>query len=319
MSNFISLTRKSFNNDRQKIKYLKPTLIIKTLFVLIILFGCNSVEAQEIKFDVKIAVQQDFKREIEIVQPNLVENEIISMESVADEEFRKIRKSRFFTSESKIERKDFVLLEIKGDQEIEDFDLTETVLEEDFKEINFSNKQIETPENKDAERFHWKSAFIQSGIFLGIQHGFRLMQKRTTRELGGPFFADWKNSVKNLRGWEDDDILFINYVAHPMQGAATGRIFINNSDKSKKLEFGSSKDYWTSRLKAMAWSAAWSTQFEIGPISEATIGNVGIHDNYGRSRMAWVDMVITPTAGTGVLIGEDIIDKYILKIGLREN
>ena len=146
----------------------------------------------------------------------------------------------------------------------------------------------------------------------------RLFQKRTNSELGGPFFRDWEKSVKNLRGWADGDIFFINYVAHPMQGAATGRIFINNSDKSKKQEFGTSKDYWTSRMKAMAWSAFWSTQFELGPVSEASIGNVGIHDNVGRSRMGWVDLVMTPTAGTGVLIGEDIIDKYILKNWLEK-
>ena len=104
-----------------------------------------------------------------------------------------------------------------------------------------------------------------------------------------------------------------NYIAHPMQGAVTGRIFINNSDKSKKLEFGKSKDYWTSRLKAMAWSAVWSTQFELGPISEATIGNVGLYDRTGPNRMGWVDLVITPTVGTGAIVGEDAIDKYLLK------
>ena len=172
---------------------------------------------------------------------------------------------------------------------------------------------------KSAERFHWKPALIQSGIFLGIQHGFRMTQKKTTRELGGPFFRDWGKSVKNLGGWEDGDSFFVNYIAHPMQGSATGRIFINNSDKAKRQEFGKSKEYWESRLKAMAWSALWSTQFELGPISEASLGNVGIHDKVGRNRMGWVDMIITPTAGTGFLIVEDIIDKCILKNWLERN
>lgn len=85
---------------------------------------------------------------------------------------------------------------------------------------------------------------------------------------------------------------------------------MDNSDRAKKQEFGKSKDYWKSRFKAAAWSAVWSAQFELGPISEASIGNVGKN---GYSSMASVDLVITPIVGTGTLIGEDAIDKYILK------
>lgn len=163
------------------------------------------------------------------------------------------------------------------------------------------------------ERFHWKPALVQSGIFLGIQHGFRLFQPKTTREFGGPFFHDWGNSIKNLRGWNDGDSAFTNNFAHPLQGGVTGRIFVNNSDRAKKLEFGKSKEYWESRLKAFVWSAAWSTQFEIGPFSEATIGNVGLRQKNGHSTMAWTDLVMTPTVGTAVLVEEDMVDKYVLK------
>lgn len=173
-------------------------------------------------------------------------------------------------------------------------------------------------QNGSDEKFHWKPAIKESLYFLVIQHGFRMFQEKTYTELDGPFFRDWGNSVKNLGGWRDGDNLITNYIAHPMQGAVTGRIFINNSDKDKKLEFGKSKNYWYSRLRTLAWSAVWSTQFELGPISEATIGNVGLYDRVGPNRMGWVDMVITPTAGTGVLIGEDIIDKYILKKWLEK-
>jgi hypothetical protein len=66
-------------------------------------------------------------------------------------------------------------------------------------------------------------------------------------------------------------------------------------------------------MKAMAWSAFWSTQFELGPVSEATIGNVGMMTKKGHSTMAYVDLVITPVVGTGILVGEDAIDKYVLK------
>ena len=59
--------------------------------------------------------------------------------------------------------------------------------------------------------------------------------------------------------------------AGDVAGGVTGRIFVNNSDKAKKQEFGVSKEYWKSRMKAMAWSTFWSTQFELGPLSEASI------------------------------------------------
>jgi len=193
------------------------------------------------------------------------------------------------------------------------------------KSVNKTEKEkdqwVKDPtETKEKERFHWKPALIQSGIFLGIQHGFRVLRQNYTREgLKGPFFRDWGKSVKSLHGWSDGNNFFINYIAHPLQGGLTGRIFVNNSDRAKKQEFGKSKKYWESRAKALAWSAFWSTQFELGPISEANIGNVGLNVKPGYSSMAYVDLVITPVIGTGVLIGEDAIDKYILKNWVEKN
>ena len=163
------------------------------------------------------------------------------------------------------------------------------------------------------EKFHWKPALKESAYFLGIQHVFRMTQPKTRRELGGPFFADWGRSIRSLHGWDDGNKFFTNYVAHPLQGGVTGRIFINNSDRAKKQEFGKSLKYWETRLKAMVWSAVWSAQFELGPVSEATLGNVGINDHTGYNKMAWVDLVITPVVGTGIVVAEDAVDKYILK------
>lgn len=165
-----------------------------------------------------------------------------------------------------------------------------------------------------ARGFDWKPALVQSGLFLAIQHGFRFTEPKTRRELDGPFFKDWKASVKNLRGWDDGGKTFTNYVGHPMQGAITGRIYVNNSATAKVQVIGRSKEYWLTRLKAMAWSAAWSTQFELGPISEASLGNVGQKLSAdGRTKMTYGDLVITPVGGTGLLIAEDAVDKYLLR------
>jgi hypothetical protein len=189
------------------------------------------------------------------------------------------------------------------------------ILDSEFsKNAKEHGQKVSDSKNDQNEKFHWKPALIQSGIFLGIQHGVRMTAEgKTRRELDGKFFKDWGKAVRGLRGWQDSDGVFINYVGHPLQGALTGRIFVNNSDSAKKQEFGKSKKYWLSRAKAMIWSAAWSTQFELGPLSEASIGNVGMRERNGHSTMAWEDLLVTPILGTGFLVLEDLLDKYTLR------
>jgi len=60
----------------------------------------------------------------------------------------------------------------------------------------------------------------------------------------------------------------------------------------------------------MIFAAVVSTQFEIGPVSEASIGNVGMRN---PRKMAWVDLVMTPVAGTAWMVGEDLLDQRLLK------
>src|SRR6185436_16512980 len=76
---------------------------------------------------------------------------------------------------------------------------------------------------------------------------------------------------------------------------------------------------WKSRLKAMGWIAVYSTQFEIGPVSESSIENLGGFDyqNCPTCKMVhgagWVDIVVTPTLGTAWMIGEDALDRYVVR------
>lgn len=158
----------------------------------------------------------------------------------------------------------------------------------------------------------WKPILLQSGFFLGVQHAFRFGTEEGTRELiGGPFFKDWGDSLRGLHGWGDTDPFMVNYIGHPMQGAVTSYIFTNNHRSGKAAEFGMNSAYWTSRLKAMGYSAAYSAQFELGPLSEASLGNVG--STSVRGTMGWVDLVVTPTAGLGWQVTEDILDRYVVK------
>ena len=171
-----------------------------------------------------------------------------------------------------------------------------------------SSNVAKAANGKKKEGFHWKAALNQSLLLLAIQHGYAMTQPKTRRELSGPFFKDYFESVGNLSGWADGGRFFTNYIAHPLQGATTGFIQIQNDPKGIKQQFGRSKSYWTSRLKAMGWSAAMSTQFELGPISQASIGNVG-----KARKLTYVDIVTTPTIGTALLISEDALDRYVVR------
>jgi hypothetical protein len=168
----------------------------------------------------------------------------------------------------------------------------------------------EPPPARDLRRngFRWKEAFEQSALLLAVQHGYAMTQPKTRRELRGPFLKDYFESVGNLRGWGDGGRFFTNYVAHPLQGAATGFIQVQNDPKGIGQRFGGSGAYWRSRLKALAWSAANSTQFELGPISQASLGNVG-----KARKLTYVDLVITPTVGTVLLVTEDALDRFVVR------
>lgn len=166
---------------------------------------------------------------------------------------------------------------------------------------------LDTPEAPLLNKgFNWSAAVKQSLLFLAVQHGYAMTQPKTREALKGPFFRDYFRSVRSLKGWSDGGRFFTNYVAHPMQGAFLGFVQVQNDPKGRGLRVGNSKEYWKSRAKALAWSAAWSTQFEIGPLSQASIGNVGL-----KGKQTYVDLVITPTVGTAWLVVEDLLDQHL--------
>ena len=154
------------------------------------------------------------------------------------------------------------------------------------------------------------AAFGQAIGFTVVQHLFRLQEEKTRRELGGPFFSDWFKSVSHLGGdWDDHGKKFANYVAHPMGGAVYAHIYRQNDRSRRELEVGE-PGYGGMVLRALLFSAVISLQFELGPLSEASIGNVGMRD---ANKMAWGDLVITPALGVAWMVGEDVIDEQVLK------
>jgi hypothetical protein len=166
-----------------------------------------------------------------------------------------------------------------------------------------------TPGDVAPEPSTWKGAFADSLRLLMIEHSVRIAaQKKTRVELGGPFMKDYRRSVRWPRTWEDGDGWLVNYVGHPVHGAASGFVWLDHEDGSHDPALGFSREYWSSRSRALAWAAGYSVQFEFGLLSEASIGNVGLRPNTS----GWVDHVVTPAGALAFMIGEDALDRYLV-------
>jgi len=166
------------------------------------------------------------------------------------------------------------------------------------------------PDSTHPDSVQWRPLFEQSLYFLGIQHGFRLAtEKGTRRGLQGPYLRNVAQSIGSLRGWSDGDVALVNYVGHPMQGAVTGYLFAQNDPRYRRVAFGSSRAYWKGRRRATADSSAYSAQFEIGPLSEASLG--AIQSRWPQQGL--VDHVVTPVIGLGWQVSEDAIDRLVIQ------
>ena len=155
----------------------------------------------------------------------------------------------------------------------------------------------------------WKAAVADSLRLLLIEHSTRVaFQSKTRRELGGPFFGDYLRSVKFPKTWEDGDSWPINYIGHPIHGAAAGFIWLDHEDGAHDPKLGFSNEYWASRYRAVAWAAGYSLQFEFGLVSEASIGNVGLRP----TTTGWVDHVVTPAGALGFMVAEDALDRHLI-------
>ena len=155
----------------------------------------------------------------------------------------------------------------------------------------------------------YRNVIGQSFRFLFLEQAFRYATEEGTRHPGTSFIGGYTSSVTNLHGWADGDPFIVNYVGHPMQGAVAGRIWIQNDPRYKAVRFGKNRDYWRSRLRAAGFAFLYSEQFEIGLLSEASIGATQRY----FPQQGLVDHVVTPTVGLGWIIVEDAIDKYLIE------
>ncbi len=201
-----------------------------------------------------------------------------------------------------------------------------------------SARQIQdrTPDDAKAgdpgvgEPYHWRGLIAQSLFFNVIENSFRAASDDQIRVLlaNKPFWHDYVASMRqfNMRRWNDGDDFLVNYVGHPMQGAVSGFIEVQNDPAGRQQEISATRAYWNSRFKAFLWETAYSTHSEISPIGEAGIGNEGgwtypIHchsictapGTYKKytNNTGWVDFIITPTVGTLWLLAEDTLDRFV--------
>jgi hypothetical protein len=169
---------------------------------------------------------------------------------------------------------------------------------------NFVKTEIQPP------KVQWRSLMKDSLFFLAVMHSFRIGTEQGTRDaLGNNPFSGYLNAVGALHGWSDGDGYYVNYLGHPIEGAVSGYIWLNNDPRYRYVEFGRSRDYWMSRLRAYAFAWLLSEEFEIGPISEASIGQIQRYCcAYG-----FVDHVITPNGGLFWIVAADAVDRYVVR------
>lgn len=154
----------------------------------------------------------------------------------------------------------------------------------------------------------WRVANQESLLFTGIMHGFNLWTEAGTRDtLNGHWLQDYLDSVGELRGWSDSDTFMSPYIGHTIEGSVFGYIERQNDPQFRAVQWGDGRVYFISLLRSMAFSAVWHTQWKIGPISEASIGNVMLHASPG-----FITLTDTPTLGTVEMMGEDALDRYLI-------
>jgi len=197
--------------------------------------------------------------------------------------------------------------------------------------------QFSSEHGTSSDRIHWKPLLIQTAELTVFQHAWRVAWDPGLRYLLAhkPFWHDYGVSLTDyhMDHWSDGDSFVVNDVGHPLEGAAYGRVLLQNNPRSL-VRIGMHNGYWTTRLQSLAWMFLGSTQFEIGPLSETNIGNQGgyyyaIHCGAGTppgcvdpskytgaggvtNNTGWTDFIITPVAGLGWILGEDTIDRFIV-------
>lgn len=198
---------------------------------------------------------------------------------------------------------------------------------EDMAEHRAANQPAKFNSEEGSEHYHWKGLLWQSLAFIGAEDVYRFSTDYYARHLTatGPYWRNYGISMRHwdMNRWSDGDDFLVDDIGHPMQGAVSEYLWIQNSPSERNLRIGDS-GYWKSRFYGLLWSTAYSTQQKIGPLGEAAIGNAGgytypLHCPYPctnphvkyTNNTGWTDFIMTPAGGFVWVVGEDLIDRYI--------
>jgi hypothetical protein len=190
-------------------------------------------------------------------------------------------------------------------------------------ELKISQKCAAGEIDGKACKFHWRPALLEQAEDLTVEEVWNLSTNKwiwfaTTH---GHWFQDWMQADAGFRfsRWNDSNPVLDDYVGHPIMGAISMDIFVQNDPRGKTLQFENSKAYWHSRLWALLWSTIYSAEWKLGPVSEASFGNTGQHVYYDHDAKKWtngtgsVGLVVTPVGGWVWAIAEDYADKIIIR------
>jgi hypothetical protein len=168
-------------------------------------------------------------------------------------------------------------------------------------------------------RVHWRQLMLEAIAYDAFQNAGNVYSGYWYRweTTHGKWMDRWFNSVLDWRwdSWSDNNPALDDYVGHPMMGSITNYLWIQNDPRGMTLEFSNTAPYWKSRMRAMAFSTAFSLQWKFGPFGEAAIGHNGDHFFYDKgvrtNETGWVELITTPVGGLGWTIAEDAVDKHL--------
>jgi hypothetical protein len=195
--------------------------------------------------------------------------------------------------------------------------------------MNRSTAQADEDEERPSH-YNVQGLLWQSLAFTGIELGYRASTDFFMRyEVAhGPYWHNYMVSLQHwdMNRWSDGDDFLVDDIGHPMQGAVSAFIEIQNSPRQRRLRLSKSKEYWRSRFLGMMWATVFSTQQKIGPLGEAALGSDGGYTYVPNcaypcsswrpgqtylNNTGWTDFIMTPVGGTAWVVFEDFLDREV--------
>lgn len=169
-------------------------------------------------------------------------------------------------------------------------------------------------------RVHWHQLILSATLFNAFEDAGNLYTGYWYRweTTHGNWWDRYIDSAAGWRWnvWSDQNPFLDDYIGHPMMGAITNDIWIQNDPRSMTVVQSNTWPYWRRLLRAGAFSTAYSFEWKLGPTGEAAIGHNGDHlipdQGHYSNETGWVELVTTPVGGGLWTMAEDALDKHVV-------